>query len=88
MPHREHRRVGARGQVTIPQALRDEFGIRGGDEVVIREEDGKLVIERSVSREDMIEGYRKRAGRSRKLVDEMEKVSAEADDHLGDSPDW
>ena len=84
----ERRKVGKRGQITIPQDLREAYGIRGGDEVVIRDEGGKLVIERPVTREDLAEGYRKRAGRARELADELEGSSAEANDYLGDAPDW
>jgi len=84
----ERRKVGKRGQVTIPKELRDRFGIEGGDDVVIREEAGKLVIERSVTREELAEGYRQRAQRSREFADELAGVSTEADGHLGDAPDW
>jgi len=88
MSDAERRTVGERGQVTIPKELRERFGIRGGDEVVVREEDGKLVIERSVTRADLEEGYRERADRDTRIASEMEGVSAEADDDLGDAPDW
>jgi hypothetical protein len=55
---------------------------------VIYEEAGKLVIERPVSREELAEGYRKRAQRTRELADELEGVSTEANEHLGDAPEW
>jgi AbrB family looped-hinge helix DNA binding protein len=84
----ERRKVGQRGQVTIPKELRERFGITGGDEVVIREEAGKLVIERQVTREELAEGYRKRANRTRELADELAGISTEADEHLGDAPEW
>ena len=84
----ERRKVGKRGQVTIPKELRERFGIKGGDDVVIREEAGKLVIERSVTREELAEGYRQRAQRTRELESELEGVSTEANEHLGDSPEW
>jgi AbrB family looped-hinge helix DNA binding protein len=41
------RTVGERGRVTIPKEFRERFGLRGGDEVVVRE-DGRIVIERTV----------------------------------------
>jgi AbrB family looped-hinge helix DNA binding protein len=82
------RKVGKRGQVTIPKELRERFGITGGDDVVIHEEAGKLVIERPVSREELAEGYRQRVNRSRELADELAGVSTEADAHLGDAPEW
>ncbi|WP_324759513.1 AbrB/MazE/SpoVT family DNA-binding domain-containing protein [Haloarcula sp. GH36] len=88
MSEGERRKVGKRGQVTIPKELRERFGISGGDDIVIREEAGKIVIERPVTREELAEGYRQRAQRSRELADELAGVSTEADDHLGDAPEW
>lgn len=88
MPVGDRRTVGERGQVTIPKELRDRFGIRGGDEVVIHEESGKLVIERPVSREDLAEGYRRRGDRDREIDAEFDRVSTEANDRLGDAPGW
>jgi AbrB family looped-hinge helix DNA binding protein len=84
----ERRTVGTRGQVTIPKALRERFGIKGGDDVVIHEEAGKLVIERPVTREELAEGYRQRAQQTRELATELEGVSTEANEHLGDAPEW
>lgn len=84
----KRRKVGERGQVTIPKELRERFGIEGGDDVVIHEEAGKLVIERPVTRDELAEGYRQRAQRTRDLADELEGISKEADEHLGDAPEW
>lgn len=88
MSETERRKVGERGQVTIPKEFRERFGIRGGDEVVIHEEEGKLVIEKPVTREDLAEGYRQRAERSRELAEELDGISKEANERLGDSPEW
>lgn len=82
------RTVGERGQVTIPQELRERFGLTGGDEVVIREDEGRIVIELPLSREEVAEGYRERASRMREMAAEMSEVSSEADDLLGDAPGW
>ena len=84
----ERRKVGERGQVTIPKEFRERFGITGGDEVVIHEEGGKLVIERPLTREELAEGYRQRTQQSRELAEEFEGVSKGADEHLGDAPEW
>ncbi len=88
MSHCEKRRVGERGQVTLPKELREEFGISGGDEVKIRKESGKIVIERPVTRDDIAAGYRARADQLRELHEEMDGVSREADEYLGDIPEW
>lgn len=88
MPDADKRRVGERGQVTLPKDLREQFGIQGGDEVVIHEERGKIVIEKPVTREVLAEGYRQRAQRDREVAEELQGTSREADEHLGDAPDW
>ena len=88
MADAKRRRVGERGQVTIPKEFREKFGIHGGDDVEIHEEAGKLVIERPVTRDDLAAGYRRRAEQARQLTAEMDGVSREADQHLGDVPEW
>jgi AbrB family looped-hinge helix DNA binding protein len=88
MNKRDKRRVGKRGQVTLPKELREEFDISGGDEVEIRKESGKIVIEKPITREDIAAGYRARAEQRRELHDEMDGVSREADEYLGDAPEW
>ncbi|KDE56768.1 AbrB family transcriptional regulator [Halostagnicola sp. A56] len=88
MSDTDTRRVGERGQVTLPKDLRESFGIDGGDEVEIREESGKIVIEKPVSRDELAEGYRRRAEQARELTNEMEGTSHEANAYLGDAPEW
>ncbi|MFC6763936.1 AbrB/MazE/SpoVT family DNA-binding domain-containing protein [Natrinema soli] len=82
------RRVGDRGQITLPKELREEFDIGGGDEIEIRKESGKIVIEKPITRDDLAAGYRARADQLRDLHEEMDGVSQEADEYLGDVPDW
>lgn len=84
---RKRRRVGERGQVTLPKELREAFDIDGGDEVEFRMESGKIVIEKPISREELAEGYRERAQRDREIAAEMEGSSREADVYLGDAPE-
>ncbi len=42
-------RVGPKGQVVLPKALRDELGIRPGDEVEVTRQDDGLVVRRARS---------------------------------------
>ncbi|MFW5924299.1 MAG: AbrB/MazE/SpoVT family DNA-binding domain-containing protein [archaeon] len=84
----ETRKVGHRGQITIPKELRERFGIHGGDEVLVHEESGKIVIEKSTMEERLAEGYRRRGRVNREIEAEMAGVSSEADDRLGDAPEW
>ena len=88
MSSSERRTVGRRGQVTLPKEIREQLGIEGGDEVVVRERDGSILIEKPVTRADLAEGYRRRAEQMQELADEMEGTSAEANRQLGDAPDW
>ncbi len=84
----ERRVVGERGQVTLPKEFRERLGITGGDEVVVHEESGRVFIERPVTREEIAEGYRRRGTEMKELAEEMDSVSEEADEALGDAPEW
>ncbi len=88
MGRTQERKVGERGQVTLPKELREKLNIRGGDEVLVHEEDGKITIEKPVSRKELAEGYRQYAAKSKALAAEMADVSREADEYLGDVPEW
>jgi len=78
---RDTRIVGERGQVTIPKELRERFGIRGGDEVVVRAEDDKIVIAQRTLDDRLEEGYRECSERDRLLL------GANADEP-NDVPEW
>ena len=84
----ERRTVGERGQVTLPKELRERFDIQGGDEVLFRETDDRIVIEKPVTRADLAEGYRRSAERDERIADDMAGVSREADGHVGDASEW
>jgi AbrB family looped-hinge helix DNA binding protein len=85
----EHKRkVGDRGQVTIPKEIRDRRGIEGGDEIEFVEANDEIVIKPPTDKERLAEGYRERAERSRQLAEEMAPASSEAADRLGEAPDW
>ncbi len=82
------RKVGDRGQVTIPKELHDRRGIEGGDEIMFVEVGSEIVIKPPTGNERLAEGYRERAERSRQLAEEMVPESSEATEHLGDAPSW
>ena len=86
--HEHKRKVGERGQVTIPKELRERRGIEGGDEVVFVEVDDEIRLKPPTDEERLAEGYRTRAERSRRLAEEMEPASSEATQRLGDVPEW
>lgn len=88
MSGQKTRKVSERGQITIPKRLREKLSIDGGDEVEIRERDGKIIIERPTTRAHLAEGYRQRSEQHEALADEFDEVSSEADGLLGSVPDW
>lgn len=52
-------RVGQKGQVVIPKAVREETGIKEGSEVLIEAEDGTVMIRRAgPPTEDYLTYYR------------------------------
>lgn len=81
--------VGERGQVTLPKRLRERFGIQGGDKVRVHEdENGRIIIEKAVTEDDLAEGYRARSEQMADLASELNGVSTEANTGLGDVPEW
>jgi AbrB family looped-hinge helix DNA binding protein len=86
---KDTRIVGDRGQVTLPKEIRERFGIQGGDEVIVREDDsGRIIVEKAVTQEDLAEGYRARSEQLSALASELDGVSAEANTALGNVPKW
>jgi AbrB family looped-hinge helix DNA binding protein len=63
-------RVTTKGQVTIPKAIRDELGIRPGDEVDFVRDDGGFKVQRKVNEDPFLKwhGYLKHLG---KTTDEL-----------------
>lgn len=47
-------RVGPKGQVVVPKAIRDRLGILPGDEVVVEEADGAVRIRRPRAAVDLL----------------------------------
>lgn len=82
------RKVGDRGQVTIPKELRERRGIEGGDEVEFVEVNDDILIKPPTDTERLAEGYRKRSERSQQLTEELRETSTETTRRLGDAPDW
>lgn len=94
---RDTRIVGERGQITIPKELRERFGIRGGDEVVVRAEDENIVIAQRTVDDRLAEGYREYSdrdrtiarstfGSSRSQADEPDDAGTESERARGEDP--
>lgn len=61
-------RVGPKGQVVLPKALRDELGIRPGDEVDVTRQDDGLVVRRARSGSRL---FRRLAGAELDLIHDL-----------------
>ncbi len=66
-------KVAARGQVTIPKALRERLGIRPGTILEFREEKGRLVAVK-VEALNAVDKYYGKLGRGRKTDDMMKAL--------------
>jgi AbrB family looped-hinge helix DNA binding protein len=77
------RRVGERGQVTIPKWLREEFGIEGGDEVRIESDEGKITIRKVPVDEELEDASRAAQRLSRNAI-----ANQYGEDWYARNPGW
>lgn len=75
--------LGERGQITIPKDIREKEGLKPKDKVIVKIEDSKIVVEKSLSKKEkeklMIEGYKKMAKISLETEKEWKNAGKEAD---------
>ncbi|MEO7295906.1 MAG: AbrB/MazE/SpoVT family DNA-binding domain-containing protein [Candidatus Limnocylindria bacterium] len=66
-------RLGERGQVVIPKAYRERLGLRGGQLLEFREEQGQLIVTKSIEHDgiDEVYGILEGIGRTDDLIREM-----------------
>lgn len=80
--------MGERGQITIPKDIRDKEGLKPKDKVIVKIEDNKIIIEKSISKkekEKLIKEYYKKYGKfEEEVAEEWKYVSKEADAMLDD----
>lgn len=78
----EQRRVDEKGRITIPQEIRESLHIDPGEEVDVALEEGRIVIQPSISRQEFaetLEGC---------INDETRADDAEPMDPLAMKEDW
>ncbi len=80
--------VGERGQITIPKIIREKENLKKKDKVIVKIEDGKIVVEKALSKKEkeklLIEGYKKMAKQDLKIEEGWKYASKEADKMLDD----
>jgi len=81
-------KVGERGQITIPKEIRKKESLMPKDLVIVKIENGKIIIEKAVSKKEkealMIEGYKKMTKLDKEIEEELKYISKEADAMLDD----
>jgi len=73
--------VGERGQITIPKIIRNVKGINAKDEVIVKVEKNKIVVEKNMKEKEkgelMKEFYVKYAKENEELSEELSGASGE-----------
>lgn len=76
------RKIGARGQITIPKQIREKKNLEKGDELEVTERGNEIVFKKKVDKEKLAEGYRKNAEQDNRIAEEWSKASKEANKYL------
>ncbi|MFH1100266.1 MAG: AbrB/MazE/SpoVT family DNA-binding domain-containing protein [Candidatus Micrarchaeota archaeon] len=80
--------MGERGQITIPKAIREMEGLKPGNQIVVKIENSKIIVEKPLNKKEkeklMAEGYKKMAKLDEETAEEWKNASKEADAMLDD----
>ncbi|HSZ70965.1 MAG TPA: AbrB/MazE/SpoVT family DNA-binding domain-containing protein [Solirubrobacteraceae bacterium] len=49
--------VSEKGQITVPKPLRERLGIRAGDQLDLSEEDGRLILKKAITSDQVAAAY-------------------------------
>lgn len=69
-------RVTRRGQTTIPVELREKYGIREGDELIVEDTSGGLLF-KVIPRLEELAGVDSKFGKAEEIKREIEKLREE-----------
>lgn len=69
-------KVTRRGQTTIPKEIRKKYGIREGDDILVEDEDGKIVI-RIIPKIEELAGIDTEFGTPEEMKAEVERLRKE-----------
>lgn len=73
-------KVGAKGQVVLPKAMRERLGIHPGDEVRFDEGDGEIIVRRAESKAEIIARLRGSLGETGSSLSDELLASRRRDD--------
>jgi AbrB family looped-hinge helix DNA binding protein len=69
--YREEVYLGAQGRLVIPARLRRQLGLREGDALIARSEQGRLVVEKPDTTKQRLRDRYSRATKGRSLAQEL-----------------
>jgi len=80
--------VGERGQITIPQIIREKENLKKKNKVIVGIENGRIFVDKVLAKKEkealLIEGYKKTRELNKMIAEEWAYVSKEADEMLDD----
>ena len=82
MIHHMETRVDAHGRVTIPIEIRRELGIQPGTKLIVREEEGRIVVMTFAQYARSLRGMLKGKGMLERLREERESEAHREDKRL------
>jgi len=78
--------VGERGQITIPQIIREKENLKKKSKVIVGMENGRIFVDKVLAKKEkealIKEYYQKYSDFEKKITKEWEHVSKEADEML------
>ena len=61
------RTVSSKGQIVIPTSIRKKLGLKTGSEVIFEIEEGKIIVKRKMTSDEIVKAFAKVPKKIRKL---------------------